>query len=240
MAFSGKEWRPTKKQEAFLALPWKPPFYIKEGMYGGGAGSAKTDVLALYGICHGWHLHPAFKQVLMRRTFPELRNEVVPRTKQIYPKFGATFNKQDMAWTFPRPDQAGSGYANAGAIIFLSQCENEDDVSKFDSMEINLYTPDELTSSTEYIYLYIGFTRVRTSDPNLPAIIRTAGMPGGIGHTWVRKRFPAAAPYGTVIKGRGGNLRIYIHATLADNPHIDAGYRQSLEGLPEAEKRAKL
>lgn len=240
MAFSSGEWRPTQKQELFLSLPWQQPDGIKEAMYGGGAGSAKTDVLLLYGICHGWHNNPAFKQVFLRRSFPELRNEVIPRSRQIYHRFGATLNKSDMAWTFPRPDQAGSGYANAGAMIFLGQCENEDDVHKYDSMEINLFTPDELTSDTEYIYLYIGFTRVRTSDLTLPAIIRAAGMPGGIGHTWVSKRFPKAAPHGTVIRGRGGNLRIYIHATLADNPHIDPGYKQSLEALPEAERRAKL
>jgi hypothetical protein len=236
MAFSSGEWRPTKRQEVFLSLPLS----IREAKYGGGAGSAKTDVLLLYGICHGWHSNPAFKQVFLRRTFPELRNEVIPRSRQVYSKFGATLNKSDMAWTFPRPDQYGSGFSNAGAMIFLGQCETEDDVHKYDSMEINLFTPDELTSFTEFIYLYIGFTRVRTSDPTLPAIIRAAGMPGGIGHTWVSKRFPKAAPYGTVIRGRGGNLRVYIHATLADNPHIDPGYRQSLEALPEAERRAKL
>lgn len=236
VAFTSGEWRPTKKQEAFLSLPLS----IREALYGGGAGSAKTDVLLLYGICHGWHNNPAFKQVFLRRTFPELRNEVIPRSRQIYPKFGATLNKADMAWTFPAPDQFGSGYANAGAMIFLGQCENEDDVHKYDSMEINLFTPDELTSETEFIYLYIGFTRVRTSDPTLPAIIRAAGMPGGVGHTWVRKRFYDPAPPGTVIKGKGGNLRIYVHATLQDNPHIDPGYKQSLEALPEAEKRAKL
>ena len=209
-------------------------------MYGGGAGSAKTDVLLLYAICHGWHENPGFKQVFLRRTFPELRNEVIPRSRQIFSRFGASLNKSDMAWTFPAPGQAGSGFNNAGAMIFLGQCENEDDVHKYDSMEINLFTPDELTSETEFIYLYLGFTRVRTSDPSLPAIIRAAGMPGGVGHTWVRKRFYDPAPPGTVIKGRGGNLRIYIHATLADNPHIDQGYKQSLEALPEAERRAKL
>lgn len=236
MSFNSSEWRPTPKQEAFLSLPLS----IREGMYGGGAGSAKTDVLLIYGICHGWHNNPAFKQVFLRRTFPELRNEVIPRSRQIYPKFGATLNKGDMAWTFPRPDQLGSGFANAGAMIFLGQCENEDDVHKYDSMEINLFTPDELTSETEFIYLYIGFTRVRTSDKTLPAIIRAAGMPGGIGHSWVRKRFVDPVPPGTVIRGRGDNYRIYIHATLADNPHVDPAYRKSLEALPEAEKRAKL
>lgn len=237
MAFTKGEWRPTPKQERFLSLP----FSIKEALYGGGAGSAKTDVLLIYGLAHKWHEHPGFKQVFMRRTFPELRNEVIPRSRQIYPKFGATLNKSDMAWTFPAPDQfGGRGLSNAGAMIFLGQCEDENDVHKYDSMEINLFTPDELTSFLEFIYLYIGFTRVRTSDPDLPAIIRAAGMPGGVGHTFTKKRFVDPAEYGTIIKGKGGIKRIYIHATLADNPHIDPEYKKSLEALPEAEKKAKL
>jgi len=237
VAFTTGEWKPTRKQEIFLSLPLS----IKEALYGGGAGSAKTDVLLIYALVHKWHEHPGFKQVFMRRTFPELRNEVIPRSRQLYPKFGATLNKSDMAWTFPAPDQIGGrGLSNAGAMIFLAQCEDENDVHKYDSMEINLFTPDELTSFLEYIYLYVGFTRVRTSIPELPAIIRAAGMPGGVGHTFTNKRFVSPAKPGTIIVGRGGVKRIYIHATLADNPHIDPAYRQSLEALPEAEKRAKL
>jgi len=179
-------WAPNLKQEPFLSLPWT----IKEAFYGGGAGSGKSDVLLYYPIVHQLHLNPRFKQVFMRRTFPELRNEIVPRSRDIYRRFGGTFNKADMAWTFPRPDQAGgTGLTNDGAVIYLGHCEHEDDVHKYDSMEINLFTPDELTSFTEWIYLYISFTRVRTSDPSLPSIIRAAGMPGGIGHSWVKKRF---------------------------------------------------
>lgn len=237
MAFD-REWKPNPKQERFLSLPNS----IREAGLGGGAGTGKTDILLIYGLVRKWTDNPRFKQVFMRRTFPELRNEIIPRSRQIYTKFGATLNKGDMAWTFPDPGQyGGRGLSNAGAMIFLGQCEDDEDVHKYDSMEINLYTPDELTSYTEWIYLYIGFTRVRTSDPTLPAIIRWAGMPGGIGHTWVYKRNIKPYPKGGVkIKGKGGNYRIYIHTTLDDNPHIDPNYRKSLEGLPEAEKRAKL
>lgn len=237
MAFDRNEWKPNKKQAPFLALPNS----IKEAFYGGGAGSGKSDVLLIYPLAKQWHRNPRFKQVFMRRTFPELRNEIVPRSREIYTRFGATFNKSDMAWTFPREDQfGGTGLTNAGAIIYLGHCENDDDVHKYDSMEINLFSPDELTSFTEYIYLYIALTRVRTSDPTLPAVIRAAGMPGGIGHTFVKKRFvDPYKPGGRIIIGKGGNKRIYIHSTLADNPYIDPTYGQSLEGLNEAEKKAK-
>jgi hypothetical protein len=232
------QWKPNKKQEQFLRLPTT----IKEGLYGGGAGSGKSDVLMLYGIVHRWHENPRFKQVFLRRTFPELKNEIIPRSRDIYPKFGATFNSSDKVWTFPRPDQYGSGEANSGAMIFFGHCENEDDVHKYDSMEISLFTPDEITSLTEFIYLYIAFERNRAPrDSGLPSITRAAGMPGGIGHTFVKKRFVDPAPLGGVIlKGKGGNKRIYIHSTLEDNKdNVDPTYAQSLDGRPEAERKAK-
>jgi hypothetical protein len=226
MPFNDKnQWLPNIKQEKFLAIPLS----IKEALYGGGAGSGKSEVLLMYGITNGWHEDPRFKQVFMRRTFPELRNEIVPRTRLIYPKFGATFNKTDMTWTFP-----------SGAAIILGHCENENDVHNYDSMEVNLFTPDEITSFTEWQYLYIAMTRVRTSTTKLPAIIRAAGMPGNIGHVWVHKRFiKPDRNGGRIIVGRGGIKRIFIHATLADNPHIDPEYTNSLEALPEAERQAK-
>lgn len=232
------EWKPNPKQAQFLALP----FTIKEGFYGGGAGSGKSDVLLMYGIAHKWHEVPSFKQVFMRRTYPDLKKEIVGRSREIYPKFGATFNQTDMVWTFPRLDQFGSGNKNGGAQIFLGHCEQEKDVHNYDSMEISLFTPDELTNCTEYIYLYIAFERNRSPvGSGLPSIVRGAGMPGGIGHTFVKKRFVDPCPEGgKVIMGRGGNKRIYIHSTLEDNKaNIDPTYAQSLDGRPEAERKAK-
>lgn len=237
---SSNEWRPEPKQELFLSIPTT----VKEAFYGGGAGSGKSDVLLLYGIVHRWHEHPLFKQVFMRRTYPELRNEIIPRSRELYRKFGATLNKTEMCWTFPRLDQyGGTGRSNEGAMIFLGHCENEDDVHQYDTMQICLYTPDELTSITEWIYTYITFQRNRApKDSGLPSITRAAGMPGGIGHTWTYKRFIKPYPKGgKIIVGRGGNKRIYIHSTLEDNSHIDPSYKQSLQGITvEAERKAKL
>jgi len=112
----------------------------------------------------------------------------------------------------------------------------------YDSAEISLFTPDELTNCTEYIYLYITQERNRApKGSGLPSITRAAAMPGGIGHTFVKKRFVDPYPAGgKIIVGKGGNKRIYIHSTLTDNlDHIDPTYAQSLEGRPEAERKAK-
>jgi len=238
MPFNAKlEWIPNPKQARFIAIP----FSVKEAVLGGGAGLGKTELLLMLPIIWGFHEHPKFKQVLMRRTTKQLKKEVVPRSQDIYPKFGAVWNDTDMVWTFPRPDEFGGTGKRSGARVFLGHCEHEKNVHDYDSMEINLYTPDEIQSLTEYIYRYIGFTRVRSSDPDLPAIIRGTGMPGDIGHTFVKRRFVDPYPKGgKIIVSPSGLKRVYIHATLLDNPHIDPTYKASLEDLPEAEKQAKL
>jgi hypothetical protein len=236
--FLRDEWRPNRKQEAFLRLP----FTIKEGLLGGGAGSGKSDCLLLYGIVHKFHHNPKFKQVFMRRTHADMKKEIIQRSRELYRRLGATFNASDMIWTFPRIDQFGSGAKNDGAIIILGHCENESDVHMYDSAEISLFTPDELTNNTEFIYLYITQERNRApKGSGLPSITRAAAMPGGVGHTFVKKRFVDPFPAGgKIIVGKGGNKRIYIHATLRDNKdHIDPTYEQSLAGRPEAERKAK-
>jgi hypothetical protein len=239
MPFNDKgEWSPiSQPQIDFLRLPTS----IKEGFFGGSAGPGKTEILLMYAIVHGWHTQQGFKQLFLRRTYPEIVREILPRTRNMYLKLGARYHRQDKYWVFPREDQYGSGAYPDGGLIFFGHCEHEDDVHNYDGMEINLFTPDELTSFTEYIYTYIGFTRVRTSLPHLPAIIRSSGMPGDIGHSFVKKRFIDPAPNGgKIIVGRGGNKRIYIHSTYKDNTKLDPNYGQGLEALPdEAERRAK-
>jgi len=224
--FKNNEWKPFDKQSEFLTIP--PT--VKEAMYGGGVNTAKTETIVVFPIVHKYHEHPRFKMVIMRRTHPELKREVLPRARRMYRPFGATFNGQDMAFTFP-----------SGAMVFLGHCENEDDVHKYDSMEINVFAPDEVGSLTEYQYLYLAFERVRAPlGSGLPAIIRCAGMPGGIGHGWVKKRFVDPCPEGgKIIEGRGGNERMYIHAVATDNPYTDPSYLQSLDALPEAERQAR-
>jgi hypothetical protein len=138
-------------------------------------------------------------------------------------------------------DQFGSGAKNTGAKVYLGHCENDKDVHIYDSMQINVFSPDEITSLTYGIYTYIALTRVRSSTRDLPAVIRAAGMPGDVGHAFVKARFIDPAPEGgKILIGRGGIKRVFIHATLLDNSHIDPDYINMLNALPEAEKQAKL
>lgn len=221
-------WVPTPKQARFLSLPYE----ILEGFYAGAVAAGKTDVLLWYPIIHRFHENPRFKGLFLRRTFPELKNEVIPRSRGFYRRLGATYNKNDKVWEFP-----------SGALIFFGHCENEDDVHNYDSMQPNYVAFDELTSFTEWQYLYITLQRIRsTIDSGLPAICRSASNPGNIGHTWVRKRFVDPYPEGgMILQTPSGTKRIFIHATVRDNPYIDPVYLRQLESIPDrAEREAKL
>lgn len=221
-------WKPSLKQEKFLSIPLS----VKEAFYAGAVNAGKSDVLLMYPIVHGWHKHPQFKGIFFRRTMPELRNEIIPRAIDYFRHFGATYNKTEGIFTFP-----------SGALYYMAHCENEKDVHKYDSMQPNYAAFDELTSFTEWIYLYITIERVRVNEAlkhELPMIVRSGSNPGNIGHPFVYKRFIKPSPQGYVIlKGRGGIKRVFIPATIDDNPYASVQYKAELDALPEAERRAK-
>jgi len=232
------EWKPTPKQSLFLSIPLS----VKEAFYAGALGAGKTDVLLLYPILHEWYKDPEFKGLFLRRTFPELKNEVIPRSRRLFRQVGGIYNKNDKIWEFNTGLNHSKSPQGAGALFFFGHCENEDDVHNYDSMQPNYAAFDELTSFTFWQYIYINLERVRKKKfSNLPAIVRAGSNPGNTGHNWVRQRFIDPCPDGGVlIRGPSGIKRIYIPATVYDNPHIHPDYLESLEALPEAEKQAKL
>jgi len=228
-AEGNKIWKPSLKQEKFLQIPLS----VKEGFYAGAVNAGKSDVLLMYPLVWGWHLHPQFKGLFLRRTKPELRNEIIPRALDYFRPFGASFNATTGIFTFP-----------SGAMYFFGHCEHEKDVHDYDSMQPNYAAFDELTSFTEWIYLYITIERVRVNknlQDELPMIVRSGSNPGNIGHPWVYKRF--IKPYkegGRILRDPRSDIkRVFIPATIDDNPYASEQYKRELDALPEAERKAK-
>lgn len=233
-----REWRPNPgPQEKFLALPDS----IFEGFYGGAAGGGKSDALLMLPLVRGFYKNPAFKGIIFRRTFPQLEESLILRSKtQIgvngpsYYDFGGKYNDQKHVWTFP-----------SGATMRFSYMDRDEDALDHKSAEYNYAAFDELTTFTEFMYTYLT-SRVRSADPLLPAIVRSASNPGDIGHLWVRQRFVEPFKFGyKVIHAKLPNSeiikRIFIPAKLSDNPHLneaDPNYTNRLELLPEAERKA--
>lgn len=225
-----REWKPNNKQEKFLALPDS----IFEAMYGGAAYGGKTEVLSLIPLIRRFVDHPRFKAILFRRTFPELEQEVIPRVEQFYSAEGGKYNGSTKCWTF-----------KSGARIFFGHMEHEKDVKKYDTAEFQYVAFDELTSFTEFQYLYFVGSRCRSSFADLPSIVRSATNPGNIGNNWVRERFKVdTLPSLTVMKDKvTTKLRVFVQALPTDNTRVPKenleAYLNTLEILPEMEKRAK-
>lgn len=147
-----------------------------------------------------------------------------------------------------------------GETILLEHCELEKDVTRYQGAQFARVAFDELTTFTEYQYLYL-FSRIRSA-AGLQCGIRAASNPGGPGHEWVRARFfdwvswkskEGAAPGDVryfvrrddvdvqVPKGTPDALgRTFIPARLEDNPALeesDPEYRARLRALPELERK---
>ena len=229
------QWKPNPgKQEEFLSLPDS----IFEALYGGALGGGKTEALVMLPIVRGFHQYPDFNGIIFRRTFPQLEKDIIPLAKKYYGVngngLGAKYNDTKHSFTFP-----------SGATMWLGHLENEIDVEKHDGIEYNYIGWDELEHFLLKMYNYM-ITRCRSAS-NLPSFMRASGMPGGVGHAWVRERFIDPYPQGGKIlvhriTGIDAFKGIFIPAKMQDNPVLlknDPNYINRLRALSDAEFRAK-
>jgi len=232
-----KSWQPSQRQEAFLQLPDS----VFEALYGGSAGGGKSEALVMLPIARQFYLHPRFKGLLLRRTYPELERELIIRSQVdgYYSATGATYNDQKKYWKWP-----------SGARLQFGHMENEKDCRIYDTSEYTYLGFDEATSFSPFQYEYLVYSRCRSSDANLPAITRAGTNPGGISHNYFRDRFVKPNPDGNsiiieekIINGHSIKTKlIFIPAKVQDNPYLlkaDPTYFDRLNRLPEAERLAK-
>ncbi|MEO2004781.1 MAG: terminase family protein, partial [Candidatus Poribacteria bacterium] len=172
------EWWPhAGAQTAFMASE------ADECLFGGAAGPGKSECLIMEATRHVEH--PEYRALLLRRTYPELEASLIDRSRKYYPLFGARYNEQRKAWTFP-----------SGARIQFGYLQYERDVHRYQSAEFAFLGFDELTSFTRYQYEYM-LSRNRNV-VGIPNRIRAATNPGNIGHGWVKARCVDAMPVGEI------------------------------------------
>jgi len=216
------DWQLTKKQKIFIDST------CDEVLLGGAAGGGKSHALLIDALIFALK-YPASRQLILRRTFPELRRSLILVSFSLYPLELASYFSVEHCWRF----------ANGSRIEF-GHCENEYDVSKYQSAEYDCIRFDELTHFTQYQYICL-MSRLRGIN-NYPKQIKSATNPGGIGHHWVKDRFISQGTWGEPFQIHGQS-RVFIPAKIYDNCFLmnsDPDYIKRLEQLPQWEKKALL
>lgn len=199
-----------------------------EVLYGGAAGGGKSYGQIIDAFLYAMK-YPGSKQIIFRRTLPELEKSLIRVSLELYPKEVYSYRKACHTGTFVN-----------GSLIDFAYCDREEDVYKYQSAEYDVIRFDELTHFTESMYLYL-LSRCRGVN-GYPKSVKSSTNPGGIGHSWVKKRFiDCCIP--DVPMTAGDMTRLFIPARITDNGFLmksDPQYLKRLEALSDRDRRALL
>ena len=212
----------TPKQQRFINAD------ADEILFGGAAGGGKSHGQVLDALIYALK-YPGSKQIIFRRTFPELDKSIIRTVLGIYPQSLFRYNSSKHMGKF----------AN-GSILDFGYCDSENDVYKYQSAEFDVIRFDELTHFTEEIYTYL-ISRLRGTKP-FPRSVKSSTNPGGVGHVWVKERFIDIGEPDVKHEFETGT-RIFIPSKVQDNFFLmqnDEDYVRRLENLDGNRKRALL
>lgn len=213
--------------------------HVDELLYGGAAGGGKSRwaraeaVLACLSV-------PGLAAIIFRRTFPDLNRSVVGPLLEEIPQELGRYNRSEHKW-----------YFHNGSTLELGHLQTAKDLDKYQGAELQFIVFEEATHFTAYQFRYLksrlraaGKVKAHMAKLGIrPRMVLTAN-PGGVGHFWVKKRFIDPCPPGRVFRAKptpnqpNPPTRCYIPAKVSDNPSVDDGYRDQLNGLPELLRRA--
>ncbi len=210
----------TEKQEQFINSE------AFETLFGGAAGGGKSYGQLIDAFLYALNYSKS-KQIIFRRTYPDLEKSLIRVSLEVYPKEVADYNSSKHVWTFKN-----------GSIIDFGYIDNEKDVYKYQSAEYDVIRFDELTHFTEYMYTYM-ISRCRGAN-SYPKGLKSSTNPGGIGHSWVKARFIDIGQPNVIHEFKEGS-RIFIPSLIQDNMFLlenDPDYVTRLDNLPEKERKA--
>ncbi len=212
----------TKRQADFINAN------ADEVLFGGAAGGGKSYAQMIDALIFAIK-YPGSRQLILRRTYPELEKSLIRVAQSVYPRSIFKYNASKYFGDF----------ANGSRIEF-GHCHGEDDVYKYQSAEYDVIRFDELTHFTEHMYRYL-LSRIRGTN-GYPKMAKSTTNPGGIGHGWVKARFidigEADKPHQI-----GEGSRVYLPAKITDNSFLmksDPNYINRLKGLSPRDRRALL
>lgn len=204
-------WQPNPgPQTALISCP------VFDVFYGGARGGGKTE-----GSIGDWLEHaqtwPDANGIFLRRTHKQLE-EVIARTKELFPKLGAKFREQQSEWMMPN-----------GARLKFRYLEKDTDADEYQGHNYTRVYVEEATNFPDPAPINKMRATLRSAK-GVPCGIRLTGNPGGPGHHWVKKRYIDPAPGGyQILEERYFNPilkiwqsieRVFIPSKVSDNPPL--------------------
>lgn len=180
--------------------------------------------------------------LLLRRTYPELEDSLIVRSRQFYGD-ERYYNASLHVWRLP------------GHRVRFGHLERDNDVHQYQSAQFDLIGFDELTQFTRTQYEYL-LSRARSTIRAQRVRVVACTNPGGEGNDWVMERWAAWLDPGHRNPAQPGEIRYYkraddgaeiettaddpdgisrtfIAARLSDNAYLDENYRRVLAAMPE-------
>jgi phage terminase large subunit len=218
-------YEPNEKQALFHACG------AEEVVYGGAKGGGKSCALVMEALAYGLE-YPGATIYLFRETYDDLEANLITEWKEKVPEQLYTYHESKHIATLVN-----------GSTVRFRYVKSYQDAKKYQGRSIDFLGVDELTKhAEESIQELLSCVR---SPKGFPAIFKATCNPGGIGHSWVKKRYIEATNKGEreVQDPVSGNTVAFIPARVYDNKQImanDPAYVRRLENLPEAKRKAYL
>lgn len=212
--------KPSEKQKQFLLSK------AKYTAYGGARGGGKSWALR-YKLLLLCLRYAGIRTVIIRRTFPELRENHVGALYELAVKTGlAEYSETHKAFRFINGSQIKLGYL-----------DTETDLLQYQGQEFDIIAIDEATQLYERAFAVLAAS-LRGAN-SFPKRMYLTCNPGGVGHGWVKRLFIDKA----YREGENPEDYCFIPALVYDNASLmesNPDYVKQLEMLPEELRRAWL
>lgn len=188
--------------------------------YGGSRGGGKSAWSMIQLGADDCQRMPGLKCLLLRNAQRSARESLDDLRKKLLMALPHTYAAYKGMITFPN-----------GSRILSGHFADERDIDAYLGIEYDVVVLEEATLIGLGTYLMI-LTCCRSSNPDWRPRIYTTTNPGGIGHSWYKKRF--IEPY---MAGKELDTR-FIPATVDDNRFLNDNYVKTLDAQTGWRKRA--